>query len=86
MQGNPVEHLDVGPVFDDQLLDEVEAVQFDLGGGQIGQVPATGWSRTARPLAAVQGATAAEDAVDGPHRGHRVARAYASQAAHILRR
>src|SRR5262249_29884966 len=69
VQGDPVEHLDLGAALDDQPLDDVEAVPFDLGLGAVGQIPASGRGRAARPVAAVQGATAAEDAVDGPYRG-----------------
>src|SRR5438270_10225171 len=70
VQRNGVEHLDVWPVFDDQALDDVDAVQLGLASGDIRQIPAGGWGRAARPFLAVQGPTATEDAVDGPHRGN----------------
>ena len=70
MQGNTVEDLDVGTVLDDQALDDVEAVQFDLGSGEVGQIPAGGRRGSAGSLAAVQCAAAAQDAVDGSHRWH----------------
>jgi len=54
---------------DDQALDDVDAVQLGLPGGDIRQIPAGGRGRAARPLLAVQGSPATEDAVDGPHRG-----------------
>ena len=69
VQRNGVEHLDVRPVFDDQALDDVDAVQLGPACGDIGQIPAGGWGWAARPLLAVQDSTATEDAVDGPHRG-----------------
>ncbi len=42
MQADHVEDLDLGTAFDDQSLDDVDAVQFDLGVGQIRQIPASG--------------------------------------------
>ena len=71
MQGDAVEHLDLGSVPDDQALDDVEAVQLRLGRGNLGQIPAAGRRRPTGPAAAVQRATAGEDAVDGPQRWQR---------------
>src|SRR6266542_3171348 len=69
MHRHPVEDLDLGPVPDDQPLDNVEAVQLGAGVGQVGQIPAPGRWRAAEPAAAVQSPAALQDAVDGPHRG-----------------
>ncbi len=71
MQGDAVEDLDLGAVLDDQALDDVEAVQLRLGRGDLGQIPAAGRRRPTGPAAAVQGATAGEDAVDGSQRWRR---------------
>ncbi len=69
VQRNGVEHLDVRPAFDDQALDNVDAVQLGQGLGDIGQIPPCGRRGPAGPLATVKCSAAAEDAVDGPHRG-----------------
>jgi hypothetical protein len=51
VQRHPVEDLHLGTVLDDQALDEIEAVQLGVPGGDAGQVPAR--RRTARSLAMV---------------------------------
>ena len=72
MQGDAVEHLDLGTTLDDQPFHHVEAVQLPLFRGDLGQMP-TRWRRGATcAFLAVQGPPAFEDAVDGPHRGERL--------------
>lgn len=53
------------------VLDDVEAVQLGVAGGDVGQVP--GARRWRSPLArcAIEHAAAAQDTGDGPSRGHR---------------
>ncbi len=69
VQRNGVEHLDVRPAFDDQALDNVDAVQARPGSGRH-RANTTLWAEgPAGPLATVKCSAAAEDAVDGPHRG-----------------
>ncbi len=71
VQRHDVEYLDLGPVLDNQPLDDVDAVQLRLGRGHRGEIPASGRSGPAHPGAAIQSAPTPEDAVDGPHRGRR---------------
>jgi len=71
VQGDAVEDLDLGAVLDDEALDDVEAVQFDPGRGEFGQIPAAWRRRAAGPAAAVQRTPAGEDAIDGSQRRQR---------------
>jgi hypothetical protein len=66
VQRHPVEDLDLRAALDDPPRDDVDAVPLGRRTGDLGQIPAFGRGGPARPLAAVQGAAAAEDAVDGP--------------------
>jgi hypothetical protein len=71
VQRDPVEHLDLRAIADDQSLDDVEAVEFPAPAGHLRQVPAR-WRRgPSRPMLMVQGAATTQDAVDGALRGER---------------
>ena len=52
-----------------QALDGVEAVEFDVPGRQVGQVPASRWGRSAGSFASVQRPSPFEDASDSANRG-----------------
>jgi hypothetical protein len=49
----------------------IKALQFGLGTGDVGQIPAFGRGGPPRSPATVQRAPAREDTVDGSHRRHR---------------
>ena len=55
MQGDAVEHLDLGTALDDQPFHHVEAVQLPLYRGDLGQMPTRWWRGTACAFLAVQG-------------------------------
>src|SRR5262249_37886104 len=57
------------PILDDQALDEVEAVQLGVPGGDPRQIPPRRRRPTTRALAAVQGAAPLQDQADGAQRG-----------------
>ena len=71
MQRDPVEHLDLRAIADDQPLDDVEAVEFLAAAGHLRQVPARWRWGSSDPMPMIQGAATAQDAVDGPFRGER---------------
>jgi hypothetical protein len=66
MQRDGVEHLDLGAALDDQALDDIDAVEFPAATSHLRQIPARRRRRPSDPMATVQHAAAAEDAVDGP--------------------
>src|SRR5262249_56882144 len=71
MQRDGVEYLDLGAGLDGQALDDIDAVEFPAATSHLRQIPARRRRRPSDPMATVQHAATAEDAVDGPLGGQR---------------
>ena len=68
VQAGAGEHIDKGSCSDLELHDEIEAVEFGLSRGQIGQIPALGRCRPALPMHAVECPVTRKHSVDGDAR------------------
>ena len=65
MEGNGRQDVDQGSVLNPEIFDQIEGVEFGLGGCDIGQVPALGGCRVALTSLAVEGSPAFKDTGDG---------------------
>jgi len=65
MEGNGRQDVDQGSVLNAEIFDQVEGVDFGLGGCDIGQIPALGGCRTALSSLPVDGSPAFKDTRDG---------------------
>jgi hypothetical protein len=64
-----VENFDIDSAFNDKAGNDVEAIDLDPAGGDLGQVPAARRGWTSHPLFAVQSSSPLQDAADGTNRG-----------------
>jgi hypothetical protein len=60
--------LELGPALDVQAVDDIEAVELDLPGGDIGEVPAPWRRRSPDAAVDIEGTPPLEDPVDRPRR------------------
>lgn len=67
-----VQHFDIGAAFDDETLDDIEAIQLGGSTDHLGQVPTTWRSGTPHAQSSVERATTLENAPDCRPRGERV--------------
>jgi hypothetical protein len=68
VKGDGVKDLDIDSAFNDKAGDDIEAIGFELAGGDIGQIPAA-WRRwTPHSSFAVQSSPPLQNATDRPNR------------------
>jgi len=72
MERDGVEAVDIARfVSERKVFDDVEGVEFDETGGEIGEIPAGGRRSSTNASPAVENAVASEDSSDGPDGGER---------------